>query len=107
MKIAIAATEMTDNGPVCSRGARAAFFLLFDEDAEVVEAIENPFKDYDHAVGIHVADYLADKQVEVVAAGHIGSGFAKALDNKGLRHMEVDGSIKDAVQAAIGQATPD
>jgi predicted Fe-Mo cluster-binding NifX family protein len=105
MRIAIAATEMSDNGAVCSRGARAAFFLVFNEDAEVIEALENPFKDYDHAVGLHVADYLASKQVDIVAAGHIGSGFANALDNKGLRHMEVQGPIKDAVQAAIGQVS--
>jgi len=104
MRIAIAATEMSDNGQICRQGARATYFLVFDENAQIAEAFENPFKDYDHGVGIHVADFLADKKVKVVAAAHIGTGFANALDSKGVGHVETEGTIRDAVEAIIGSS---
>lgn len=98
MKIAIAATSPDDKGAICRRGARAAYYLVFDETAALREVLPNPFKDYDRAVGVRVADYLAEKGIDMVAAANFGTGFATALDSKGIRYAECEGTIGDVVK---------
>jgi predicted Fe-Mo cluster-binding NifX family protein len=98
MKIAIAATVPDQGGEISRHGARAAYYLVFDEAATLREVIQNPFKDYDRAVGVRVADYLAEKAVDVLAAGNFGVGFVKALDAKGVGHIESEGNIAHAAK---------
>jgi len=98
MRIAIAAMTRDQNAQISSRGARAEFYLVYDETGAFCDLIENPFKDYDRAVGLRVADYLADKSVNAVAAAHIGSGFERALDAKGIRHIQREGIISEVAK---------
>ena len=102
MKIAVAASAPNEMQPVAQHGARAEFYLVFDETANTHEALENPFKDYPKSVGIRVADFLADKSVDLVLAGRFGTGFARALDAKGVRHKEVHGTIEQVIQNELG-----
>lgn len=95
MRIAIAATTPDEGGKISRRGARADCYLVFDETGTVREVIQNPFKDYDRAVGIRVADYLAEKAVDLVAAANLGTGFTTALDAKEIRYMESEGIVAD------------
>jgi predicted Fe-Mo cluster-binding NifX family protein len=44
-KIAIATDEKTPNAPVSNRMGRSPFYVLYDEQGNFVETIENPFKD--------------------------------------------------------------
>jgi len=98
MRIAIAATTRDDGGKISRRGARAECYLVYDETGKLCDVIENPFKDYDRAVGVRVADYLADKAVDIVAAANMGTGFTRALDAKGVRHVESEGIIKEVAR---------
>ena len=98
MRIAIAATAPDENGEVGRHAARAECYLVFDETGTFCEAIHNPFKDYDRAVGVRVADYLAEKAIDVLAAGNFGVGFMRALDAKGVRHVESEGRVKDVAK---------
>ena len=93
MRIAIAALAPDEGGEISRRGARAEYYLVFDETATLREVIPNPFRDYDHAVGVRVADYLAEKAVDVVAAANLGTGFTTALEHKGVRYAESEGII--------------
>ena len=95
MRVAIAATAPDEGGKISRRGARAECYLVFDETAMLCEVIQNPFKDYDRAVGVRVADYLAEKGVDALAAANLGTGFTRALDAKGIRYTESEGTIKD------------
>jgi predicted Fe-Mo cluster-binding NifX family protein len=101
MKIAIAASTADIHGGISHRGARADCYLVFDEARTLHGVIQNPFKDYDRAVGIRVADYLAEKGISGVVAAHLGRGFTTALDAKGIRHAESEGSI-DEVAKKLG-----
>lgn len=98
MRIAIAAMTRDENANISRRGARADCYLVYDETGALCDVIENPFKDYDRAVGLRVADYLSDKLVDAVVAANIGSGFERALDAKGLRHVENEGVIKEVAR---------
>ena len=103
MRIAIAATVPKDDEEISRCGARAECYLVFDEAAALREVLENPFKDYDHAVGIRVADYLAEKSVDIVSAANLGTGFTKALDAKGIRHVEGEGIVGDIAKNLAAQ----
>lgn len=98
MRIAIAAMTRDENANVSRRGARADCYLVYDETGALCDVVENPFKDYDRAVGLRVADYLADKLVDAVVAAHIGSGFERALDAKAIRHVESEGIISEVAK---------
>lgn len=98
MRIAIAAMTRDENTEVSRRGARAECYLVYDETGALCDVIENPFKDYDRAVGLRVADYLAEKSIDAFAAAHIGSGFERALDAKGIRHIERDGIVSEVAK---------
>jgi len=95
MRIAIAAMTRDENANISRRGARAECYLVYDETGALCDVIENPFKDYDRSVGVRVAEYLADRSVDIVAAANMGSGFTRALDAKGLRHFETEGVIRE------------
>jgi predicted Fe-Mo cluster-binding NifX family protein len=95
MRIAIAATAPDEGERINRHAARAEFYMVFDETGMLCEVILNPFKDYDQAVGMRVADYLAEKSVDVLAAGNLGVGFMRALDAKGIRYVESKGIIRD------------
>lgn len=98
MRIAIAAMKQDVEDEVSHKGARATFFIVFDETGKLLEIIPNPFTEYDRAVGVRVADYLADKHVDVIAARHLGTGFTSALDNKGVRYVESSGTINSVAK---------
>lgn len=98
MRIAIAATAPDESGEISRHAARAECYLVFGETGTFCEVIQNPFKDYDRAVGVRVADYLAEKANDVLSAGNFGVGFMRALDAKGVRHVESEGRIKDVVK---------
>ena len=93
MKIAIAAPTTNAQDAISRRGARAECYLVFDESGGQLEAIQNPFKDYDRAVGVRVADYLAERGISVVAAAHLGNGFTTALEAKGILDSECEGTV--------------
>jgi predicted Fe-Mo cluster-binding NifX family protein len=98
MKIAVAAMASDVDGKISRRGARAECYIVFDETGKLRDVIRNPFKDYDRAVGVRVADYLAEKGIDVVAAANLGTGFTTALDAKGLRHVESEGVIREVAE---------
>lgn len=94
MKLAIAATTADPHGGISRHGARADCYLVFDESGVQLDVIHNAFKDYDRAVGLRVADYLAENGITVVAAAHLGGGFIRALEAKGIRYAECEGAVE-------------
>lgn len=103
MRIAIAATEPDEGAKISRHGARADWYLVFDETATLRERIQNPFKDDRHAVGVRVADYLAQSAIDVVVAANLGTGFTTALDSKGVRHVACEGRIGDIAKDLAAQ----
>ena len=94
MKIAIASDGKDENSEISSRGARAPFYLIF-EKGKLVETIKNPFAIGGGGAGWSVAHMLADKKVDLVIAGRVGSNMEMALQEKGLKSKEESGKVKD------------
>jgi len=94
MKIVIASDGKDENSEISSRGARAPFYLIF-EKSKLVETIKNPFAIGGGGAGWSVAHMLADKKVDLVIAGRVGSNMEMALKEKGLKSKEESGKVKD------------
>jgi len=98
MKIAIASEGKDKNSEISSRGARAPFYLVF-ENGKLIETIKNPFAVGGGGVGWSVAYMLAEKKVDLIIAGRIGPNMEFALKEKGLKFKEASGKVKDFVKA--------
>ncbi len=98
MKIAIASEGKTQDSEISERGGRAPFYLVF-EKGKLVETIKNPFAVGGGGAGWSVAYMLADKKVDLVIVGKVGSNMEIALKQKGLKFKEASGRVKDFMKS--------
>ncbi|MBN2585218.1 hypothetical protein JXA59_01025 [Patescibacteria group bacterium] len=103
MKIAVAASNKSGAAEVSPMGARAPFYLLFNEKGELSEALPNPFAVGGGGAGFAVAKMLANKEVDVVIAGDFGPNMVGALEERGLKHSEASGDAKEAALKIAAQ----
>ena len=99
--IAVAASDKTASAAVSGQAGRSPFFLLFDRQGHLVEAVSNPYKDSASA-GVPTLEFLAGKGVTVVVAEGFGPRIVDEMKNKGMRPVEFKGNAKDAVAQALG-----
>lgn len=98
--IAVAASDKTVSASVSSQAGRSPYFLLFDKQSALVEAVDNPYKDAGNA-GIPTLDFLASKGVKVLVAEGFGSKIVEVMKSKGIRPVEFKGNAKDAIKKAL------
>jgi len=98
--IAVSAIDKTASASVSGQAGRSPFFLFFDKQGTLVEAVANPYKDAGNA-GIPTLDFLAGKGVTVVVAEEFGSRIVEVMKGKGMRAVEFKGNAKDAVKRAL------
>ena len=98
--VAVAAIDKTAAASVSSQAGRSPFFLLFDKQGTLVEAVANPYKDAGNA-GIPTLDFLAGRGVTVLVAEGFGSRIVEVMKSKGMRPVEFKGNAKDAIKKAL------
>jgi len=96
MKIAIASEGEDIKSNVSERGARAPYYLIF-ENKKLVEVIKNPFAVGGGGAGFSVAYMLADKKVNSIIAGKIGGNMESALKEKGIKFKEESGKVNEVI----------
>jgi len=94
MKIAIASEGKTEESEISLRGARAPYYLIF-ENKKLEKALKNPFAVGGGGAGWSVAYMLSDEKVNLVIAGRIGPNMEAALKEKGLKSREASGKINE------------
>ena len=90
MKIAIASEGKEETSEISLKGARAPYYLLFKEK-KLLEVIKNPFAVGGGGAGWSVAHMLAEKKIDLVIAGRIGSNMESALKEKNIEFREESG----------------
>jgi len=96
--IAVAADGETVGASVSKQAARCPYFLLFDEQGVLVEAVPNPYQQAAGGAGPQAVDFLAAKGVRTVIAGEFGSRMSAALQAKGMVFRTATGVAADAVR---------
>jgi predicted Fe-Mo cluster-binding NifX family protein len=97
MKIAIASLEKNETSQISDRAGRAPYYLIFDENGELLEVIDNPFSFGGGGAGFSVAKMLADKGIDIIVAGKFGDKMIGAIEERGLKYFEITGTAKEAL----------
>ena len=101
MKIAVATKKPDVNASITKRGARAPYYLLFNEQGEALEAVSNPYTEVDRGAAPLAAGLLADKGVTLLAAGDFGTRFISELEERGIDRVKRKGQVLDIVRQLI------
>jgi len=99
--VAVAAEGKTASDQVSGVAARAPFFLIFDGDGKLLEAVDNPYKEANRGAGASVVTFLAQKGVTFVVAEKFGRNMIRAMKDKGIGHLEFKGSAEAALKKAL------
>ena len=99
--IAVATDDKSLTAQVSAVAARCHYFLLFDDQGNLADAIENPYLNAAGGAGRQAADFLAAKNVKVVIAGEFGQNMLDAMRNKEMTSMKFKGSAAEAVKQAL------
>ena len=101
MKIAVAADNKTAKASVSNMAAKCPYYLIFNNKGELIEVVDNPYRDASRNAGPSAANFLAQKGIDIIVAESFGSKMIDALRNKGKTHFEFKGSVDDAVKRVL------
>jgi predicted Fe-Mo cluster-binding NifX family protein len=97
MKIAVATQTKKEDAAISTQAGKSPFYIMFDENGDVLETMKNPFSVGGGGAGFGVAKMLGDKGVTHVAGGKFGSNMTGALKERSIQVYEMEGTAKDAV----------
>jgi predicted Fe-Mo cluster-binding NifX family protein len=95
-KVAIAVDENVPGASVSERPGLGVFFLIFDDKANLVDVIDNPFQEKEGTAGYLMADFLADKEVTVVVGEDFCDDIVPVIKAKGITPIKFKGSVEGA-----------
>ena len=101
MKIAIATVEKNSISTISTRGGRAPYYLIFNENGELLDTISNPFVSGGGGAGVGVAKMLADINVAIVIAGAIGEKMEESLNKRDVKFYEKEGLAEEILKEFI------
>jgi len=101
IKIAVAASSKTAKASVSNMAAKCPYYLIFNNKGELIEVIDNPYRDASGGAGPSAANFLAQRVVTILIAGNFGSKMVKTLENKGVTHFEFKGLADNAVKKVL------
>jgi predicted Fe-Mo cluster-binding NifX family protein len=100
-KIAVAAEAREASSMVASVAARSPWYLIFDEDGNLLEAVQNPYRTSRGRAAASVLELLSEKAVTVFVAGAFGERMVQGMEKKGMRRLEFSGSVREALKKAL------
>ena len=99
--IGIASEGETLQDVTCKSAGRCPHFLLFKQDGELLEVVDNPFKSAPGNAGPQSAELLSENGVALLVAGTVGRRMAEVLASSKIEHLEYMGKVGDALEAAL------
>jgi predicted Fe-Mo cluster-binding NifX family protein len=97
MRIAVATLKKRETSQISVQAGRAPYYLIFNENFELLETVSNPFKRGGGGAGFGVVKMLADKKVDTVIAGGFGKNMIETLTERGIKYLEATGDVKKAL----------
>jgi predicted Fe-Mo cluster-binding NifX family protein len=99
--IAVAAEGKTSAAEVSGVAARSPYFLIFDGDGVLLEAVENPHKEDRRRASESVVQFLAQKGVTFIVAGDFGQRMIYTMKGRNIEYMEFQGTAEEAVKRVM------
>lgn len=84
MKIVIPSSGKTMDSLMDERFGRAKYFLIYDTDTDEHQFLENTWLGQQHGVGVRTSSVIAEKDVSMVIAPHIGPKAGDILRESGI-----------------------
>ncbi|RPI24842.1 MAG: dinitrogenase iron-molybdenum cofactor biosynthesis protein [Acidobacteria bacterium] len=99
MKIIVTSLGPSLDSPMDVRFGRAARFILFDDESQGFQIIENTQNlNAAQGAGLQAAEIVSRAGAECVLTGHCGPKAFKALTAAGIRiYTGVDGTVAEAI----------
>jgi predicted Fe-Mo cluster-binding NifX family protein len=99
--IAVASDGKVGMGDVGSVAARSHYFLIFDDQENLIEVLENPHRETGGGAGPLVANLMAERGVSTLVAQNFGINIKASLDEKDVSYFEFSGQVGDAVKSVL------
>ena len=99
--IAVASDGETLKAAVSYVAARCHYFLIVGNKGNLLEAVENPYKDTRGGAGVSAANFLAKKNVKIVVAENFGMKMIDALKAQEIAHFEFEGTAEKAIRKVL------
>jgi predicted Fe-Mo cluster-binding NifX family protein len=99
--VAVASDGKTPKAAVSENAGRCPYFLIFDSEGNLLDSVENPYKDARGSAGVSAANFLAGKNVTIVVAGKCGSKMKGALEAHEIAYFKFEGMAEDAVKKIL------
>ncbi|WP_024821261.1 NifB/NifX family molybdenum-iron cluster-binding protein [Aminobacterium mobile] len=91
MRIAAAVNEPTIKSLIAERFARAPYFIIVDENGNLLEAIENTNAEQGHGAGGAAVRLLSKHNIDLVIVPRLGPNAEEALAQAGIKHFKAEG----------------
>ncbi|NQT10210.1 MAG: hypothetical protein HQ573_03460 [Desulfobacteraceae bacterium] len=101
MKIAVAADSKTAKASVSNMAAKCPYYHIFNNKGELIEVIDNPYRDTSRGAGPLAANFLVQRDIDIIVAESFGSKMIDALRNSGKTHFEFKGRVDDAIKKVL------
>jgi len=100
-KIAVASNSKDAASSISSKAGKCPYYFIFDSKGELIEVIDNPYKDAQRGAGTQTADFLAGKGVTVIVAEKFGDKMIGAMRNNSMDYFQLNGAVNDAVKKVL------
>ncbi|AOY59783.1 MULTISPECIES: NifB/NifX family molybdenum-iron cluster-binding protein [Desulfococcus] len=95
--LAVAADGAAATAQVGTTAARSPYFLLFDRNGELLEAVKNPYVAEHRNAGPKVVDFLSARGIHTIVAGEFGAKMIAAMQQNDMAFHTATGPAADAV----------
>ena len=99
MKIIITASSESIEQPFNPRFGRAEYFLLYDSEQDVWEAISNPAIHARGGAGPQAVQFIVSHQPEILISGRFGPNAFSALKAAGIKtYLASSGTVSEVLE---------
>ncbi len=98
--IAISTMGKEAHSLVDNRFGRSEYFVFFNPDNENFTGQENPFSTESSGAGVRTAQFLAEKNIDILLTGNVGPKAMQVLNSASIKVCTgAGGTAKEAVEA--------
>ena len=96
-KLAVAADGIDASASISTRASRAAFFLIFEQDGQLVDSLKNTAAEKSGGASSAAVKLLEQYRVNTLIAGDFGEKMLNALNERKIKHIIATGKVTDAI----------